>query len=64
MAITTNEEALLVEALVWRKRYEDSNPDYGMGPSMASLLEGIVPRGMTLTRQEELKIIKKANRGI
>jgi hypothetical protein len=47
------------EALYWRKQYDDSNPDVGMGPSLDSLLGYIIDRtDLTLTVTEKAAILQ------
>lgn len=35
---------LCIEALYWRRRYYDSNPEVGMGPTMERMLDAILAR--------------------
>ena len=39
--LTSTEIELLVEALRWKKRYEDCNPEVGFGTSLDNMLTGI-----------------------
>ena len=38
-SITPNEITLFVESLYWYKKYDDSNPDVGWGPSIDILID-------------------------
>lgn len=52
--------ALAVEALRWRVRWGDSNPEVGMGPSNGELLDEITKAaGVTLTRDEYLWVLAR-----
>jgi len=39
--MTNSELLLMIEALHWKNRYEESNPDVGMGSSLEYLLQSI-----------------------
>jgi hypothetical protein len=40
--LTQREIRLFISAVYWRRQYDDSNPDVGMGPADWMLLEEII----------------------
>jgi hypothetical protein len=57
-SMTSRELEVWKAALHWLKRYDDSNPDVGMGPSMRSLLSDLEQQtGITLTDDERKKVL-------
>jgi len=57
----TIELRLFSESLRWRKRFEDSNPDVGMGPSYEILLHEICDSvGAELTIAEKEMVVSAA----
>lgn len=58
--LTVNERKLLLIALRWRKGYEDSNPDVGMGPFNSMLLDWIIEEaGMQVSDSDKQSIINE-----
>ncbi len=58
--MTRNEIELLRLALRWRRAYEDSNPDVGMGPSEEYLLDDLARMaGITLTPEDKAVLLNR-----
>ena len=58
-----NKFNLYVEALYWRKQWDDACPDVGMGPTMSMLLAEIEARVGPLESDEERRqVIAAADR--
>ncbi len=55
--LTEREVILYRCALTWFKRYKDSNPDYGMGPSERMLLEQLIIQTKIKVTEEDKKRI-------
>lgn len=53
----TEREVLLSEAVYWSKRYDDSNPDVGMGPTIDTLLDDVL-------RSTKLEVSEKERKNI
>ena len=52
-----------VSALKWKKRYDDCNPDVGMGWSLNDLLEQVIDETyVDLTNEEKKQIIEKVSK--
>jgi len=60
MTMLGHEKAWAAVALQYAKRYEDSNPDVGMGPFIDSILEDIIPAGVKLSDADKADIIALA----
>lgn len=54
---TTTELTLIKIASYWRKRYDDCNPDVGMGPFDSTIVSWILDEaGLTLTDEEKQEV--------
>lgn len=43
-ALSDRERRLFLEACTWYKRYDDSNPDVGMGPGCFTIVDRVATR--------------------
>jgi len=55
--MTDTEKLLFIEAIVWKKAYEDSNPNVGMGPSMKTIAQEISEITGVIPDADELSFI-------
>jgi len=53
--LTEREIQMCVVALHWYAKWNDSNPDVGMGDSVASLLEELLPDMVILNKEEKVE---------
>lgn len=56
--MTNREFRLLVEAVIWRKRFEDSNPSIGIGPFFKTLIKEVAENADIEIDNSDIKLIE------